>query len=141
IRRYADVHVQMTDPLTQSIAVPILVINDTLQAADGNESEVFRTLGLLDQLKTTTTSASVVGTGAAAQISRNELFFLSDTQKFVDQMAPIVSLDGSNPLPYLYRSLGYFRLHQYDKSLQDAETARKLGPEGWSPPLYMVMVY
>ena len=139
IRRYADVHVQMSDPLTESLAVPILVIIETAQSADGNIYEVFRGLSLLDQLKTSITSATVIGSGAAAQISRNELFFLSDTKKFIDQMDPIIALDSTNPLPYLYRNLGYLRNHQYDQALQDAETARKLAPEGWSSPLYTLV--
>jgi tetratricopeptide (TPR) repeat protein len=109
---------------------------ETMHAADANLYEIYRTLGIIDQLKTNS-GVNLVGNGGAAQISRNEMLFLSNTQKYVDQMTPIIALDGSNPLPYLYRSLGYIRLRQFDKALQDADTAQKLGPPHWSMPTYL----
>nr|MBA3874478.1 protein kinase [Anaerolineae bacterium] len=140
IRRYTDVQVRLTDPHTQSVAVPVLVIVDSMQTADGNIYETQRVISLLDQLKSTITNAEVVGSSGAAQIDRTELLFLSDTPKFIEQMQTIIDLDASNPLPYMYRSLGYFRLQQYDLGLQDTESAKRLGPEGWTTPLFVIAI-
>src|SRR5262249_41175038 len=48
---------------------------------------------------------------------------------------PIIALEGSNPIVYLYRGEGYLRSYHYDQARQDAETGKKLGPVGWTSPL------
>ena len=140
VRRYTDVQIRLTDPRTQSVAIPVIAILDSMQSADGNSYETQRIMSLLNQLKTTVSTAEVVGNSGAAQIDRALLLFMGDTQNFVGQMQPIIDLDPSNPLPYLYRSIGYIRLHQNDLGLQDLETSKRLGPVGWTLPLFLIAV-
>ncbi len=140
IRRDTDVHVRLTDPQVQSVAVPVLAVMDALEAADGNAYENARVFSLLDELKNSGSMADVIGNSVSAQITRNLPQFVSDTQKFVDQMQPIIDLDSSSPLPYIYRSLAYFRLQQFDQGLQDIQTAQRLAPEGWIPPIFLLAI-
>src|SRR5262249_26427417 len=142
IRRYADVHVRLTDPQVQSAALPVLAVMDALEAADGNVYENARVFSLLDQVKNSGSMADIIGSmsdimggSVSAQITRNLPLFVSDTQQFVDQMQPIIDLDSSSPLPYIYRSLAYIRLQRFDQALQDINTAQRLAPDGWIPPI------
>src|SRR5262249_3500266 len=133
-----DVHVRLTDPQVQSAAVPVLIVMNTMLAAEGSPYEEARIISLLDQLKSIGNNPDVIGNSVGAQITRPEPLFVSDTQKFADQMQPIIDLDSSSPLPYIYRSLAYYRLQQFDQGLQDVETAKRLGPEGWITPIFML---
>jgi tetratricopeptide (TPR) repeat protein len=106
-----------------------------LQTADGNAYEVMRTLALLDQAKVK--GGEVVGNTLAAVMTRTELVYLSDTQRFIDEMQKAIALDAGNPLPYAYRALAYQRLQKYDEARRDTETVSRLGPPGWTIPLYL----
>src|SRR5262249_32793901 len=93
IRRYTDVHVRLTDPQIQWVAVPVLAVMDAFEAADGNIYENARVFSLIDELKNSGNMADVIGDTVSAQITRNLPLFVNNTQKFIDQMQPIIDLD------------------------------------------------
>jgi len=61
--------------------------------------------------------------------------YITDTPKALDEISAAIELDAGNPLLYTLRSLALQRLGRFGESLDDLETATRLGPTGWTTPL------
>jgi tetratricopeptide (TPR) repeat protein len=139
LERTANVKVRLTDERRESIAPEILNLLDILSTADGNGIEVSRSLAILNEI--TVENGEIVGGGAAAELSRAMLLYMTDTPASLDHADTAVKSDPGNPIPYMYRAAAYLREGMFNRALTDIDTAQQIGPENWASPLYLRAIY
>ncbi len=139
IERTANVRVILTDERRQCVAQQVLNIVNILTVADGDEIGFFLTAAALDGVSTGGTD--VPGNSVAAHTHRALATYTTSTQATLREFDAALDLDSGNPLLYLYRGLTYLRELNFDRLATDLETARRLGPDEWTGPLYLEQIF
>lgn len=139
LERTANVRVQLADERRESIAPQVLGVVNLLFAADGNPYGSTNILAILDEIQVT--SATVVSGGVSGYLQRGAADYFENTEQAISAYDAAIALQPGNPLPYTYRNAAFFRLGLFDQALRDLETARRLGPQGWSLPLFSEGMY
>ncbi len=135
LERTANVRVRMSDVRNESAAMPVLVILNVLRIADGNGYELMRTVASLEELKMA--PAQVTGNSIAARVNRFFLNYFSNTEEAIKEIDAAINLE-PNPILYTYRGAARFRVGLVEESLNDMETARRIGPADWTSPLFFI---
>lgn len=129
----ANVEIRLSSARDESLAPQVLGVLAVLYAADGDGYEIMRTFAALDQIEVT--GGEIDGNTVAANTHRYmESFF--DTAIAIEYIDAAIALE-SNPILYAYRGMARFRLSLYEDSLEDARTAARLGPDGWTTPAFV----
>ncbi|MBI1258820.1 MAG: protein kinase [Chloroflexi bacterium] len=136
VDRLATMRVHLTDERQQSVAPMVLTVLTLLHNAEGDAFELLRTLTILSQIDAP--PAEIVGTNAGVLNYKALQSFLSDPQQAINQLNSAVTLDGANPLLYLFRATAYQRLGDETSALRDIGTAQKLGGSSWTSPYYLL---
>lgn len=131
-----NVRVHMTDARRESVTPHVIGIVIGLQNADGNLYELLRSIATLDAIDVI--PAEVVGSGVATHVYLYAQAYLDDSPDAIDEINAALELDSANPLLYIYRSGILLRQGSQDDARRDAQTAQRLGPEGWTSPLYIL---
>jgi serine/threonine protein kinase/tetratricopeptide (TPR) repeat protein len=135
VARTANTRVRLTDEREQSIAQPVLNVFNVLNTAAGGGYEVLRLLVILDIIGSD--DLEIVSGGVSAEILAGIMHYMTDTGRAMTHLDAAIEIDSGNPLPYMYRATGYIRLGEPERALQDLATAQRLGPDGWTAPLFL----
>ncbi|HEX3050194.1 MAG TPA: protein kinase, partial [Aggregatilineaceae bacterium] len=136
--RTTNVRVQLTDEQRESVATEVLGIINILDMADGNGYEVTRTVAILNEISVTT--GTIASTGVSSHVHQAIRSYLDDTAQSVELYTAALALD-PNALLYAYRGAAYLRIGEFDRALRDVETARRIGPDTWASPSYIMSTY
>ncbi len=136
IDRTTDVRVHLTDARRESVAPYVLNVLTLLELADGNGYEALRIGAILDAIETT--PAELVGNSVAAQTHRA---LLAKGQAASGAVSSALELDAGNALLYALQSILDHRQGQADAAVRDAQTAERVGPEGWTMPKLLMANY
>jgi tetratricopeptide (TPR) repeat protein len=79
----------------------------------------------------------MAGNTTAARFDRYLGAYFAQTERARDEIDQALLVDAANPLLNIYRSVANIRLGQLDAARQDADAAERLGPAGWTSPLYL----
>ena len=135
LERTANVRVRLTNEREQTVARQALGVLNVLYTAEGDTFEILRTFTILSEIDAP--DAEIVSSGVAGHVYRGVSAFINDTPLALQEVNAAIELDGGNPILYIYRTGTRQRLGLFDDSLQDAETAARLGPPNWVTPLIM----
>lgn len=146
IERTANVRVQMTDELNQSIAPYVMNVVGLLYTADGNYFEIGRAIATQGMLRAE--GVELIGTTTATRTHQYLMTYLVSNETALDIINQAVDADTGNALLYMLRSLIRSRLvYATSNSSQGSElsvpvhqdilTARRLGPQNWAGPLFV----
>jgi len=138
LERTANVRVNLTDEQRESVATEVLGIINILDMADGNGYEVSRTVAILNEIRVT--AGTIASSGVSNYIHLAIRSYLDDTPQAIDLYNAALNLD-PNPLLYAYRGTAYLRVGEFDKALRDIETSRRIGPDAWAAPFYILGTY
>ncbi|MBC7814405.1 MAG: tetratricopeptide repeat protein, partial [Burkholderiales bacterium] len=128
--------VRLDSERRQSVVPQVLSILGLLEIADGNAYEAMRTVAVMDAIEVE--GGEVIGDSVAANTHRFYQHYLDDTMQAIEDIDAALELDASNPLLYASRSLANQRMGDFDEGRRSAETALRLGPPGWTLPLYLL---
>ena len=133
LARTANVRVRMSDERQDSLSRQVVGLLYIIVLSKGNTYDTYQDgvkVFSLDQTNSTSISAGVPG-----YVYEFAQLYITDTPKASDEISAAIELDAGNPLLYVLRSLALQRLGRFDDSLDDLETATRLGPAGWTTPL------
>jgi tetratricopeptide (TPR) repeat protein len=139
LERAANVRVHLTDERRESIATEVLGVVNLLFIADGNPYGSTNILAILDEIRVT--SAEIVSGGVSGYLQRGAGDYFEHTEQAISAYDAAIALQPGNPLPYSYRIAAFMRLGMFDQALRDLETSRRLGPQGWTLPLFSEGMY
>jgi tetratricopeptide (TPR) repeat protein len=112
LARTANVRVRMSDERQDSLSRQVVSLLNVIIVSKGNTYE-YQQAGV-------------------------KIFSLDQTNStIVSEGVPAIELDAGNPLPYIFRATALQRLGRFAESLDDLETATRLGPAGWTTPFYL----
>ncbi len=135
LERSANLRVQMQDEHRASLAVPVLHVMNVLFTADGDGYAVTHVLAIIDEMHADAPPSG--GSSTAIHLYQGALPYFQDTQQALEEYSAALELDPGNPIPYTFRAMAYMRQGELEKSALDANTAQRLGPEGWTTPIYL----
>ncbi|MCD4686816.1 MAG: hypothetical protein K8S97_12860, partial [Anaerolineae bacterium] len=131
LERMANVRIRMTNERTTSAAYNVLTVLSVLHNADANGFEMMRISAIADVIDVQ--HATIVGSGVSAHTQRH--FTASNAEEGAQVIQTAIALDPGNALLYVYSSVINQRLGQIDAAMRDIDTAKRLGPAGWTMPL------
>ncbi|MBN1681028.1 MAG: protein kinase [Anaerolineae bacterium] len=135
LEKTANVRVQMTDERRQSLARYVANVVNLLTVADGDEIRFFLTLATLASFQNDETE--IASNTVAAYTHRALIAYAADDPAALDAFTAAIELDSGNAMLYFYRALVSLRSGDITAITTDVETAARLGPEGWTGPLYL----
>ena len=139
LERTTNVRVHLTDERRQSVALHVLGVINALWTADGSGYELARNLAIISEISVV--PAEIVSGGVAGHLQKAASLYYDQTQQAITEYDAALALDPGGAMVYAYRSAAYLRSGDLEKSQRDIATARRLGPDGWTMPLYMQVTY
>ncbi len=136
LKRLVNVRVQMTDERQQSLAQTVLLDLSMLQLADGDVYGAIRNQALEGLIKVE--AATILDDSLATNLVKAFQLVTNDSNAALAASSEAIKLsDNGNPLLFLVRS--FIELHRADSSAAsgDIQSAARLGPKDWLPPVYM----
>jgi tetratricopeptide (TPR) repeat protein len=79
----------------------------------------------------------IVNTGVAKNVYEFTNLYTRDTEKALEQINAGLAIDAGNPILLVLQSATLQRLGKFDESMDSAEAASRLGPQGWTPPSFL----
>jgi tetratricopeptide (TPR) repeat protein len=134
LAKTANVRVRMTNERRDSIARQVLGVIDIAIIARGNTYDYLQ--NTIKLFVSEPTNTKIISGGVPGHVYKFVDLFSDDTQKGLDEINAAVELDAGNPLLYMMRAPTLQRLGRFDESMDDAETAIRYGPKGWTTPLF-----
>lgn len=139
LERTTNVRVHLTDERRQSVALHVMGVINALWTADGSGYEVARNLAIISTISVV--PAEIVSGGVASHLQNAASLYYDNTAQAIAEYDAALALDPGSAMAYVYRSAAYLRSGDLEKSQRDIVTAQRLGPEGWTMPLYMNVTY
>ncbi len=134
LAKTGNVRAHLSSERQESVAVPVTGIVNLLSLADGDQFDYLLTMTMIGDLNVT--SAEIVGQTPAAHLHRALIGYFDAPSAALDDFTAAITLDSGNPLLYAYRAITQIRLGDFASAKTDLQTAKRLGPEGWTTPGY-----
>ncbi|MBN1565031.1 MAG: protein kinase [Anaerolineae bacterium] len=134
LAKTGNVRVRLTSERRESVAIQVINIVNLLNLADGDQFDYLLTMTIIDDLDVT--SAEIVGNTLGAHLHRALATYFDDPASTVAELTAAIALDSGNALLYAYRAITQLRVDDVASAELDIQTARRLGPENWTTPLY-----
>lgn len=129
-----NVRTHMDNEQQDSVARQVIGIIDGVTMAQGNTYDYLQIASKLFNIDITNTK--IVSEGVPGYVHNAFGMFLVNTPQALEDINDAISLDPANPLLYLWRATVLQRLGRFDESIDDAETASRLGPKDWTTPIF-----
>jgi tetratricopeptide (TPR) repeat protein/predicted Ser/Thr protein kinase len=132
VEQAANVRLRLADARRESVAPYVLGALSLLQNADGDAHETVRTIAIMGLLEGA--RAEPLGSSVATHFHRATALFADDPEAAAAELDQAIALSGGNPILYTSRGLARQRAGRLEDARRDIETARRIGPQGWTIP-------